>query len=132
LQLRNLKEERDANNFAKYLKKERNRKMKQIKKLELWLSGIEKLNKKPDLVFVLDPIRDQIAVKEACKCGIPIVAVADSNANPDLIDYPIPGNDDAVRAINLILSELHDAIERGQKRFSQAKEEEKPEQKKDK
>lgn len=129
MQLRNLKEERDANNFAKYLKKERNKKMKQIKKLELWLAGIEKLNKKPDLVFVLDPVRDQIAVVEACKCHIPVVAVADSNANPDQIDYLIPGNDDAVKAINLILAELHDAIERGQKGFQQAKEE-KPEQKK--
>ena len=114
-QLRDLKKERDETAFAKYLKKERNRKMKQIIKLELWLSGIEKLEKRPDVMFVLDAVKDKLAIKEARKCGIPVVAVADSNADPDLIDYPIPGNDDAVKAIQLILNEVHGAIDHGQK-----------------
>ncbi|MFH1375217.1 MAG: 30S ribosomal protein S2 [Patescibacteria group bacterium] len=114
-QLRDLKRERDETAFAKYLKKERTRKLKQINKLEIWLAGIEQLEKRPDVIFVLDTVRDNIAVREARKCGIPVVGVVDSNADPDLIDYPIPGNDDAVKAIQLILGEVHDAIDRGQK-----------------
>ena len=95
-ELRDLKRERDETAFSKYLKKERNQKMKQIAKLEGWLGGIEKLDKKPDVLFVLDTVRDNIAVKEANKCGIPVVGMADSNSNPDLLTYPIPGNDDAI------------------------------------
>ena len=119
-QLRDLKRERDETAFAKYLKKERNRKLKQIKKLELWLAGIEKLDKKPDVIFVLDTIKDRLAVREAKKCGIPVVAVVDSNADPAPIDFPIPANDDAMKAIQLILNEVADAIERGQKNLSPA------------
>lgn len=119
-QLRDLKKERDETNFDRYLKKEKNQKMKQIAKLELWLAGIEKLEKKPDVVFVLDTVKDKLAVREAKKCGIPVVAVVDSNADPDLVDYMIPGNDDAVKAIQFYLNEVHDAIERGQKRPQKA------------
>ncbi|MCK5472310.1 30S ribosomal protein S2 [Candidatus Gracilibacteria bacterium] len=115
-QLRNLKKERDETAFSKYLKKERNRKLKQIEKLELWLAGIEKLDKKPDVIFILDTVKDQLAVKEAKKCGIPVVGVVDSNADPDPISFPIPANDDAMKAIQLILNEVADAIERGQKK----------------
>ncbi len=122
-QLRNLKRERDETAFAKYLKKERNRKLKQIEKLELWLAGIEKLDKKPDIIFVLDTVKDRLAVKEAKKCGIPVVGVVDSNADPDLISFPIPANDDAMKAIQLILNEVADAIERGQKNPKVAKQE---------
>jgi small subunit ribosomal protein S2 len=114
-QLRDLKKERDETAFSRYLKKERNSKLKQITKLELWLAGIEKLEKKPDVVFVLDTVKDKLAVREANKCGIPVVAVVDSNADPDLVSYPIPANDDSVKAIQLILNEVHEAIERGQK-----------------
>jgi small subunit ribosomal protein S2 len=103
------------------LKKERTQKLKQIEKLESWLSGIETLEKKPDVVFVLDTVRDKLAVREAKKCGIPVVAVCDSNADPDFVDYPIPANDDAVKAIQLILNEVHDAIERGQKKPAEVK-----------
>ncbi|MCF7846191.1 MAG: 30S ribosomal protein S2 [Candidatus Peribacteraceae bacterium] len=126
-QLRDLKRERDETAFSRYLKKERTQKLKQIEKLESWLSGIENLEKKPDVVFVLDTVRDKLAVREAKKCGIPVVAVCDSNADPSLIDYPIPGNDDAVKAIQLILNEVHDAIERGQKKPAQEKDEKKSE-----
>ncbi|MCF7836344.1 30S ribosomal protein S2 [Candidatus Gracilibacteria bacterium] len=114
-QLRDLKKERDETAFSRYLKKERNSKLKQITKLELWLAGIEKLEKKPDVVFVLDTVKDKLAVREANKCGIPVVAVVDSNADPDLVNYPIPANDDSVKSIQLILNEVHEAIERGQK-----------------
>ena len=126
-QLRELKKERDETAFSRYLKKERNQKIKQIEKLESWLSGIENLDKKPDVVFVLDTVRDKLAVQEAKKCGIPVVAVCDSNADPDLVDHIIPGNDDAVKAIQLILNEVHDAIERGHKKPAQKEVEKKTE-----
>jgi small subunit ribosomal protein S2 len=112
-QLRDLKKERDETDFSRYLKKERNQKMKQITRLELWLAGIEHMEKLPDIIFVLDTIKDKLAVSEAKKCGIPVVAVVDSNANPDLIDHPIPSNDDAVKAIQFILNEVGEAIEKG-------------------
>jgi len=122
-QLRDLKKERDETAFSKYLKKERNQKMKQIVKLESWLSGIESLEKKPDLLFVLDTICDNLAVREAKKCGIPVVAVCDSNADPDFVDFPIPANDDAPKAIQFILNEVGEAIESGQKNRSAEKDE---------
>ena len=133
-ELRSLKKERDENNFAKYVKKEANKKSKQIERLELWLAGIENLEKKPDVLFVLDIKRDKLAVREARTCGIPVVAMADSNTDPALLDYPIPGNDDAVKSINLILGEIHDAIERGQKnpKKAAAQPKEKSEEKKKK
>jgi small subunit ribosomal protein S2 len=112
-QLRDLKKERDETAFSRYLKKERNQKMKQITRLELWLAGIEKMEKRPDVVFVLDTIKDKLAVSEANKCGIPVVAVVDSNANPDLINHLIPCNDDSIKAIQFILNEVGEAIERG-------------------
>jgi small subunit ribosomal protein S2 len=131
-QLRDLKKERDETAFSRYLKKERTQKIKQIQKLESWLSGIENLEKKPDVLFVLDTVRDKLAVKEAKKCGIPVVAVCDSNADPDLVDYPIPANDDAVKAIQLILNEVHGAIERGQKNPAAKEVEKKTEEKNEK
>ena len=70
-------------------------------KLDLNIGGIRALNGKPDLLIVFDVIKDKIAVREATKLNIPIVAIVDSNANPDNIDYIIPGNDDALRSINL-------------------------------
>ena len=83
-------------------------------KLELNIGGIRTLNGKPDLLIVFDVIKDKIAVKEASKLKIPVVAIVDSNADPENIDYVIPGNDDALRSINLyknyFLSTMEDAI----------------------
>jgi small subunit ribosomal protein S2 len=70
-------------------------------KLELNIGGIRTLNGKPDLLVVFDVIKDKIAVKEATKLNIPVVAIVDTNADPENIDYIIPGNDDALRSINL-------------------------------
>ena len=112
--LTSLKAERDDNGFIKYVKKERNQKMKEIERLELWFEGIEGLTRRPDVLFVLDTIRDKLAVKEANICGIPVVGMIDSNCDPDLVQYPIPGNDDAVGAIDYVLTHLSAAIERGQ------------------
>tara|TARA_Y100000768_G_C23657876_1_gene531671 strand:- start:20 stop:670 length:651 start_codon:yes stop_codon:yes gene_type:complete len=70
-------------------------------KLDINIGGIRKLNGKPDLLVILDVVKDRIAVLEANKLNIPVVGIVDSNADPDLIDYIIPGNDDALRSINL-------------------------------
>ena len=83
-------------------------------KLDLNIGGIRSLNGKPDLLIVLDVIKDKIAVREANKLGIPVVAIVDSNADPENIDYIIPGNDDALRSISLyknyFLATIEDAI----------------------
>lgn len=79
---------------------------KQAKKLKSNLGGIETMNKIPDAVFIIDVSKESNAVKEANKLGIPVIAIVDSNANPDAIDYVIPGNDDAVKSIMLFCSEL--------------------------
>ncbi len=78
------------------------------------LAGIKDMSKLPDALFIIDPKRESIAVKEARKLGIPIFAVVDTNCNPDEIDFPIPGNDDAIRAIALFLDVMSRAIIEGQ------------------
>ncbi|MEJ2199581.1 MAG: 30S ribosomal protein S2 [Desulfuromonadaceae bacterium] len=86
-------------------------------KLEKSLGGIKHMTKQPGAVFVIDPKKEIIAVKEARKLGIPVIAVVDTNCDPDDIDYIIPGNDDAIRAIRLFASKIADAcIEGGQAR----------------
>jgi len=82
-------------------------------KMEKTLGGIRDLKRVPDALFVIDPSREQIAVLEARRLGIPIVAIVDTNCDPDLIDYIIPGNDDAIRAIKLFLSKMADAVIEG-------------------
>ena len=80
-------------------------------KLELNLGGIKSLEGKPDLIIIFDVIKDKLAVLEARKLGIPIIGIVDSNADPELIDYIIPGNDDAIRSINLYKQYFKDTIE---------------------
>lgn len=82
-------------------------------KLERNLSGIRDMEKQPDAMVVIDTQREAIAVNEARRLGIPIIAIVDTNADPELITYPIPGNDDAIRAIRIILQKLVDAIVTG-------------------
>lgn len=91
-------------------KKERLRISRDMAKLELSLGGIKEMKQRPKVVFIVDPAREVIAVREANKLGIPVVAIADTNSNPDLIDYPIPGNDDAIRSIKLFASKMADAV----------------------
>ena len=80
-------------------------------KLELNIGGIRTLNGKPDLLVVFDVIKDKIAVKEATKLNIPVVAIVDTNADPENIDYIIPGNDDALRSINLYKNYFSETIQ---------------------
>lgn len=84
-------------------------------KLERLLSGIKTMKKLPDALFIIDPKRERIAVSEARKLSIPIVAVVDTNCNPEEIDFVIPGNDDAIRAIKLMTSVIADAVIEGKK-----------------
>jgi small subunit ribosomal protein S2 len=94
-------------------KKELLRLEKERVKLEKTLGGIRDLRRVPDALFVVDPSREQIAVAEARRLAIPVIAIVDTNCDPDLIDYIIPGNDDAIRAIKLFLSKVADAILEG-------------------
>ncbi len=86
---------------------------KKKEKLEKNLKGIKDMERQPDIIYIVDTVREEIAVKEARKLGIPVVAIADTNCDPDMIDYPIPGNDDAIKAINLITGKIADAILEG-------------------
>jgi len=83
------------------------------KHLQANLAGIKNLNRLPDLLFVIDSNKEQIAVKEARKLGIPVVAVVDTNCDPSEVDYVIPGNDDALRAIRLFASKIADSVVEG-------------------
>ena len=85
-----------------------------MKKLEETLGGIKNMDRLPQLAFIIDPNREDIAVKECRKLGIPIVAVTDTNCDPDLIDYIIPGNDDAIRAIKLFVVAFSEACQEGE------------------
>jgi len=82
-------------------------------KLEKNLGGIKNMKKLPAAVFIVDPRKERIAVSEAHKLGIPIIAIVDTNCDPDEIDYVIPGNDDAIRAVKLITSKIADAVLEG-------------------
>jgi small subunit ribosomal protein S2 len=94
-------------------KKEGLRVRRELAKLERNLGGIRNLEKLPDAVFVIDTKKEHIAVTEANRLGIPVVAVVDTNCDPDVIDYVIPGNDDAIRAANLLCRVIADAVEDG-------------------
>ncbi len=94
-------------------KKERQHYLREKVKLERNLGGIKEMKSQPAVVFIVDPVRETIAVKEANRLGIPVVAISDTNSDPDMIDYPIPGNDDALRSIKLFTSLIADAIIEG-------------------
>jgi small subunit ribosomal protein S2 len=86
---------------------------RELEKLERNLGGIRKMEKLPDVVFILDTKKEHIAVTEANKLGIPIVAVVDTNCDPDVVQYVIPGNDDAIRSGNLLCRIIADAVDEG-------------------
>jgi small subunit ribosomal protein S2 len=98
---------------SKYTKKEVVGMTREVAKLNNTLGGIKDMEKLPAAAFVIDPKREEIAIKECRKLGIPVVAVVDTNCDPDLIDYVIPGNDDAIRAIKLFVSHVADACLEG-------------------
>ena len=97
----------------RYQKKEILSLQREMEKLEATLGGIKHMDRLPQLAFVIDPKREEIAIKECRKLGIPIVAVTDTNCDPDEVDYVIPANDDAIRAIRLIASTMANAVQEG-------------------
>jgi len=96
-------------------KKELIKLTKKREKLRRNLGGIKDMEELPGAIFIVDPKREEIAVREARKVGIPIVAIVDTNCDPDLIDYVIPGNDDAIRAVRLFSSKIADAVLEGKR-----------------
>ena len=98
----------------RYQKKEILSFQREMDKLNATLGGIKDMDRLPQLAFVIDPQREEIAIKECRKLGIPIVAVTDTNCDPDVIDYIIPGNDDAIRAIKLFVTAIADACTEGE------------------
>ena len=99
----------------------------EIEKLEKYLGGIKTMKKLPGALFIVDPRKEKIAVAEAKKLGIPIVAIVDTNCDPDDVDYVIPGNDDAIRAVKLIAGAMADAViegRQGEQEVAQAAEKE--------
>ncbi|MHB8903695.1 MAG: 30S ribosomal protein S2, partial [Patescibacteria group bacterium] len=105
-----LTEKRDGGKLEKYTKKERLNFDREIKKLELRVGGLTTLNKLPDALFVWDIKEEETAIKEAKQKNIPIIAICDTNVNPDEVNYPIPANDDATKTIQLILDSIEDAL----------------------
>jgi small subunit ribosomal protein S2 len=109
--LRELERGQEENAFEFYTKKERLLLDRERIKLDKYLSGVKEMSRLPGAVFVIDARREVIAVREDHRLGLPVLAITDTNANPDLIDYPIPGNDDAIRSVSLICTAVADSIE---------------------
>ena len=111
--LNSLEKMQEDGTFDMLTKKEAAAKQKEIFDLEKNLGGIKNMDTLPDAVFIVDPRKEHIAVLEAKKLGIPVIAIVDTNCDPDDADYIIPGNDDAIRAIKLISSVMADAVIEG-------------------
>ena len=111
--LNQLKTMQEDGTFDMLPKKEVMKHMGEIAKLEKYLGGVKDMKKLPGALFIVDTRKERNAIAEAHKLGIPVVAIADTNCDPDEIDYPIPGNDDAIRAIKLISSIMANAVLEG-------------------
>jgi small subunit ribosomal protein S2 len=111
--LSQLKKMQEDGTFDMLPKKEVIKHMGEISKLEKYLGGVTEMRRLPGALFVVDPRKERNAINEARKLGIPIVAIVDTNCDPDEVDYVIPGNDDAIRAIRLIASVMANAIQEG-------------------
>ena len=122
--LTQLKKMEEDGTFDLLPKKEVIKLRHEIEKLEKFLGGIKDMEKLPGALFIVDPRKEKIAVAEARKLGIPIVAIVDTNCDPDEVDYVIPGNDDAIRAVKLIASTMANAIIEGRQGEENAAEEE--------
>ncbi|MFA6027646.1 MAG: 30S ribosomal protein S2 [Patescibacteria group bacterium] len=116
--LTRLKRDRDTGNLGKYTKKEQLNFQREIEKLEKMVGGIEKMSKLPDAIFVVDMKEEKTAIKEAVRRKVPIIAMADTNVNPDLAQYPIPSNDDAIKSINYIVKAVAETIKENKKEIA--------------
>jgi small subunit ribosomal protein S2 len=112
--LEQLEQMRDDGDIDRLPKKEGIKLLDELERLERLLGGMKKQHRTPQAIFIVDPHREQIAVAEARRSEISIVAMVDTNCNPDVIDYPVPANDDAIRAIRLLTGKIADAVIEGQ------------------
>lgn len=112
---KDLKHQRDSGEWEKYTKKERLELGRILEKLEDAFSGVEEMLRLPDVVIVFDALHDSLALREAKRLSMPTIGVCDSNADPDLVTYPIPGNDDAVKSLKYFIDTIASAIEEGKK-----------------
>ena len=117
--LKTLKAMVEDGRMAQLSKKEAARLERELKHLQQNLSGVENMTTQPDAMFVVDSNNEMIAVREARRMGVPVVAVVDTNSDPDQVDWVIPGNDDALRAIRLFTSKIADAVIEGRAAFEQ-------------
>jgi small subunit ribosomal protein S2 len=124
--LKELEKQSEDGTFERLTKKEGLLLSREMGKLEASIGGIKNIGGLPDVLFVVDADHEHIAIAEAKKLGIPVIAVVDSNSNPDGIDYVIPGNDDAIRAVQLYLSSAADTIIEGRQSTATAPAEESP------
>ena len=111
--LKDLEQQEADKTFDLLTKKEAGLRRKELKKLRRHLDGIKMMPDLPDVAIIIDQKREMTAIRECRKLGIPVVSILDTNCDPDLVDIPIPGNDDAVRSIKLILKSLTDSIIKG-------------------
>ena len=126
--LKELEKMKQEGIFDLLSKKERSKREKEKQKLEEILSGIKNMTKLPDILFIIDPVKEEVAVREAKKLKISIIAVCDTDSDPDIIDYPIPGNDDALRSVKLFVSIIADAVLEGRRLKEQQESQQKLEQ----
>lgn len=121
--LNSLKAMEEDGTFALLTKKEVIKLKNEAERLEKFLGGIQNMDKLPGALFVVDPRKEKIAVEEARKLGIPVVAIVDTNCDPDEVDYVIPGNDDAIRAVKLLTATVADAVLEGKQGVQMTEEE---------
>ena len=113
-----LEDRKEKGDLDLLTKKESSRLEKKIAHLNDQMGGFKEMTSFPGVLFISDPLKDKIALSEARKVGIPVVAICDTNCNPELIDYPIPANDDAIKAIRLVASKIADAVIEGRGMFA--------------
>jgi len=119
--LKSLEKQEDAGVISQLPKKEAASLRKELSKLKKHLDGIKNMKKIPDIVIIVDQKRESTAIQECMKLGIKTLCILDTNCNPDLVDIPIPANDDAIRSIKLIISKISEAILEGQSLSLQSK-----------
>lgn len=112
-QLVRLEDQQSRGEFGRLTKKEILKIGEKIERMNRQMGGFKEMTALPSAMFIIDPTKERIAIAEAERMGIPVVAVVDTNCNPDEIDYPVPANDDAIRAIRLICSKIADAVNEG-------------------
>ncbi len=113
--LNKMTEEKKQGEWKKYSKKEQLEQEKKLNRLEKMVGGMREINKKPDAIYVIDLQKEKTAIREARRLKVPVIALVDTNSNPELVDWPIPGNDDAIKSIELITGLVVEAIKAGKK-----------------